>query len=258
MKYLTFPLFSLSVLCSSVFAESCDINFKYGVIIDPTHVRLLNQGTTYIQITHDKQLFISGREIMLNTKQETLLHRYSQKIRKQVPEIVSIAIGGVDVGLEAVNKVVSGLTGKNSESHQKFQERFNQMQWRLRERFNHSDKNYFIAPQDLDDFDEIFSGEFEKEIEEIVTESLDSILMAVGDAIDNSKHDKTESRYGDFGLNMEDIGESLKTGLSNQTNALDKKVKLFCENLQKLNLLEEEIRSTIPNLNQLDLIENKT
>ena len=257
MKFLTFPLFSISVFCNAVFAESCDINFKHGVIIDPKHVRLLTQGSTYIQITHDKQLFISGREIMLNTEQEILLEQYSQNIRNQVPEIVSIAIDGVDVGLEAVNKVVSGLTGKNSDSHQQFQERFNQMQWRLRERFNHSDNNYFIAPQDLDDFDEIFSGEFEKEIEKIITESLDSILMAVGDAIDSSNHKKTENRYSDFSHNMEDIGENLKTGLSSQTNALDKKVKQFCENLQKLNLLEENIRSTIPNLNQLDLIENK-
>ena len=258
MKFLIFSLFSLSVLCTSAFAESCDVNFKYGVIIDPVHIRLLNQGTTSIQITHDKQLFISGREITLNTKQEALLHQYSQNIRKQVPEIVSVAIDGVDVGLEAVNKVVSGLTGKNSHSHQKFQERFNQMQWRLRERFNHSDKSYFIAPQDLNDFDEIFSGEFEKEIEKIITESLDSILMAVGDAFENSTHEKTESRYGDLSHNMEDIGENLKMGLSTQTNALDKKVKQFCENLQKLNLLEEEIRSAIPKLNQLDLIENKT
>lgn len=256
LKFLTPITLSLSLLCGSAFAESCDINFKYGVVIDPLHVRLLNKDTTYIQITRDKQLFISGREIILNNKQEKLLASYSKAIREQVPEIVSIAVDGVDVGLEAVNKVISGLTGENSNSHQKFQERFTDMQWRLRERFNHSDNNYFIAPQDFDDFDEIFSGEFEEEIEQIVSESLGSILMAVGEAIVNDAGDHNENRDSNFSDKMETLGKDLKVGLSTQTNALDKKVKLFCENLKQLNVIEEEIRSSIPNLNQLDLIES--
>ena len=245
------------MLCGSVMAESCDVNFKYGVVIDPLHVRLLNNDTTYIQITHDTQLFISGREIILNSKQQSLIKEYSQHIRKQVPEIVSIAVEGVDVGLEAVNKVIGGLTDENSDSYQKFQERFGDMQWQLRSRFNQSDENYYIAPQDFHDFDEIFSGEFEKEIEKIVTESLGSIIMAVSEAIINESNDNTESRDGNFSKKVENLGKDLKIGLSGQTNALDKKVKVFCENLMQLNLLEEKIRSTIPNLSQLDLIENK-
>lgn len=257
MKFLTLPVLSISLLSSAVFAESCDVNFKYGVVIDPLHVRLLNKGTTYIQITSNKQLFISGREIILNNKQEKLLETYAKTIRSQVPEIVSIAIAGVDVGLEAVNKVIGGLTGENSSAHQKLQERFTDMHWRLRGRFNHSDENYFIAPQDFDDFDEIFSGEFEKEIEHIITDSLGSILMAVGEAMINNESDNNENRDGDFNSRMENLGKDLKIGLITQTNALDKKVKLFCENLKQLNVLEEQIRSTIPNLNQLDLIEDK-
>jgi len=247
----------MCLLTSSVFAESCDVNFKYGVVIDPIHVRLLNKETTYIQITRNKQLFVSGREIMLNSKQENLLATYSKNIRQQVPQIVSIAVNGVDVGLEAVNKVISGLTGENSQSHQKFQERFTDMQWRLRGRFNHSDDSYFIAPQDFDDFDEIFSGEFEKEIEQIVTQSLGSILMAVGEAIVNDESDDNENRGGDLSHRMENLSEDLKLGLISQTNELDKKVKVFCENLKQLDQLEEQIRLTIPNLNQLDLIGDK-
>jgi hypothetical protein len=245
------------MLSCAAAAENCDVNFRYGVVIDPTHVRLLNNDTTYIQITNNTQLFISGREIILNGKQKALLKQYAQRIRQQVPEIVSIAVDGVDVGLEAVNKVIGGLTGENSDSHQQFQERFTDMQWRLRSRFNQSEQNYYIAPQDFDDFDEIFSGEFEEEIEEIVSQSLGSILMAVGEAIVKDDSDDTENRDGDFAQKMEKLGQDLKIGLSTQTNALDKKVKLFCDNLKQLNLLEEEVRATIPNLNQLDLIENK-
>lgn len=261
MKLITLPILLVGVISYSVYAEKCDVSFKYGVVIDPLHVRLLKEGeVTYIQITRNRQLFISGREIMLNTKQIALLSEYSKSIRHQVPEIVSIAIEGVDVGLDAVNKAIGGLIGQDNESHRLFQKRFNDMQWNLRSRFNHSDQSYYIAPQNFNDFDEIFSGEFEKEIEHIVTQSLGSILMAVGDAIvqrtDRNQDKKKDNKKIILNNEMTNLEKELISELSTKTYALDQKAKVFCENLKELNKLENKIRSTIPNLNQLDLIEN--
>lgn len=261
MKRYALPVLLTGLISNSVYAE-CNMSFKYGVVIDPLHVRLLEEELTYIQITRNQQLFISGREIMLNSEQKALLGEYSIQIRQQVPEIVSIAIEGVDVGLEAVNKSIGGATGEDNESRKLFQKRFNDMQWNLRNRFNHSDESYYIAPQSFNDFDEIFSGEFEKEIEHIVTQSLGSILMAVGDAIVKRTDRNQDKRNDDNSIilnnKMTNLEKELISELSTQTNALDKKARIFCTNLKELDKLENQIRASIPNLSQLDLIQSKS
>lgn len=191
----------------------------------------------------------------MNDQQQQLLAQYTEGIRQQVPEIVSIAIEGVDIGLKAVNKVIGGLTGENSATHQKFQERFSEMQWRLRKRFNHSDQNYYIASQDFDDFDEIFAGEFEQDIEEIVSESIGTILLAVGEAMTSRDEENGEKRVDTFDERMENMGKDLKLEIGSRANELEKKVEKFCSNLKKLDQIESEMQNNIIQLSQFNLIE---
>lgn len=239
----------------NVNAASCAVNFNYGVIIDPAHIRFISEDQTRVQINGVNQLFVGGREIKLNQEQQVLVKQYAQGIRKQVPEIVSIAIEGLEIGLKAVNKVIAGLTGENSASHQKLQKRFDELQWRLRKRFNHSDNNYYIAPQDFDDFDEIFAGEFEQEIEQIVTQSIGTMLMAVGQAMTNNEEESLEQRVNTYGEKMEDIGQEIKLDISNQADVLQSKADLFCDQLKELDAIETKLHDMLDALQAYDLIE---
>jgi hypothetical protein len=248
---------SLLVTClymSTANAQQCDINFNYGVIIDPAHLRIVNQGQTYVQINGQHQLFVYGREIALNKAQKSQLSEYTSGIRSQVPAIVSIAIEGVELGLKAVNKVISSLTGENSATHQQFQEKFDEMKSRLRTRFNHSDESYYIAPQDFDDFDEIFTGEFKKEIETIVTNSVGNILVAVGEAITHKEKQSTEQRIETFDQRIESMGNDIKIDISNQANTLENKAAIICASLLKLDQIENKLQLEIPALAEFNLI----
>jgi hypothetical protein len=239
---------------STANAQQCDINFNYGVIIDPAHLRIVNQGQTYVQINGQHQLFVYGREIALNKAQKSQLSEYTSGIRSQVPAIVSIAIEGVELGLKAVNKVISSLTGENSATHQQFQEKFDEMKSRLRTRFNHSDESYYIAPQDFDDFDEIFAGEFKKEIETIVTNSVGNILVAVGEAITHKEKQSTEQRVETFDQRIESMGNDIKIDISNQANTLENKAAIICASLLKLDQIENKLQLEIPSLAEFNLI----
>lgn len=239
----------------AVSAQQCDINFNYGVIIDPAHLRIVDHGQTYVQINGPHQLFVNGREIQLNDEQKKQLSEYTNGIRAQVPAIVSIAIEGVELGLKAVNKVISGLTGENSASHQQFQEKFDEMKWRLHARFNHSSESYYIAPQDFDDFDEIFAGEFEKEIESIVSDSVGTILIAVGEAMTHREEQSTEQRVETFDQRIETMGNDIKLDISNQANVLEEKAAKICASLATLDDIENKLQVEIPALAEFNLIE---
>ncbi len=239
----------------NVNAAHCDVNFNYGVVIDPSHLRIIDQGQTLVQINNDQQLFIKGREIALTPKQQKILIQYAQGIRTQVPEIVAIAIEGIDLGLKAVNKIIGGLTGENSAAHQKIQEKFNELQNRLRLRFNQSAQNFYIAPQDFDDFDEIIAGDLEDEIQDIVSESIGTILNAVGDAMATSDNDDIEHRVETITERIESIADNIDIEIEKPADKLNNKTLQFCQNLILLNEKETLMQQLLPQLSQYDLIQ---
>ncbi len=256
IKFASLSLGLLS-LGQQASAQQCSINLNYGVIIDPKHIRIVEKGQTQVQINKAAQLFIRGTEVSLTDEQQILLTNFSTGIRQQVPEIVSIAIEGADIGLKAVNKVVAGLTGENSASQQKVQAKFDELKWRIRARFNQSANNYYIAPQDLNDFDEMFTGEFEQEIEAMISTSIGSILEAVGQSM---LTDSNESEYGGearittFDDRLTSISKGLELEVSERAKALDEKVALFCQQLTHLNSIEAQLHQAIPTLKDTTLL----
>jgi DUF2884 family protein len=252
-KFSMVALFA-AITSSSAMAEQCNVNFNYGVVIDPSHVRILNHGQTYVQFNGEHQVFVHGREIALTDENIETVSLFVSGIREQVPQIVSIAIEGVEIGLKAVNKVIGGLTGENSASHRRITEKFDEMQMRLHKRFNHSDESYYIAPQDFDEFDEIFAGEFEHEIEEIVSESIGTILMAVGEAMANRDEEDIEQRVDTFDERIESMGNELTLEIGNKASKLETKAEKFCKKLSALDKIETEMQLTIPALANFNLI----
>ncbi len=263
LKKILLSTFLSTLLTNEVYAQQCSINLNYGVIIDPSHIRILEQGQTQVQINGAEQLFIKGRELHLSLEQAELLKQFADGIRLHFPEIVSIAIEGADIGLKAVNEVIGGLTGENSASQQKFQAKFDELKWRIRARFNQSANNYYIAPQDFNDFDKMFADEFEQEIEEVIEESVGTILKVVGrsllNEIENSEGSNNEERITSFDERMVGMSEGLELEVTERAKALDKKASLFCQQLVELNKIESKLHLSIEQLSNYNLIqENRT
>lgn len=259
-KAIACLIFPMLALLNSAYASQCSINLNYGVIIDPKHIRIIEHGQTHVQINGSKQLFIQGREVTLDEKQQELLTQFSTGIREEVPEIVSLAIEAIDIGLKAVNEVIGGLTGENSASQQKVQAKFEELKWRIRARFNQSANNYFIAPQDFNDFDEMFTGEFEQEIEEIIQNSIGTLIEAVGQSLLNdSEHIESsgEPRITPFDERISSMSKGLELEVSKRAKALDLKADRFCQQLIELDKLEHQLHLSIEKLKPFNLIETQ-
>jgi hypothetical protein len=243
------------------YAQQCSIHLNYGVIIDPNNIRIVEKSKTQLQINESKQLFIGGREIILSSQQTKLLETFSLGIRQQIPEIVSIAIEGVDVSFKAVNQLVVGLTGENSEEQQKIRTKFEELKWRIRARFNQSTNNYYIAPQDLTDFDEILTGEFEQEIESMISGSIGTILETVGQSLlsdNNSNEYGSEVRVNTLDPKLTNMNKDFILTKNHKAKALDDRISLFCKQLKKLNEIEDKLDIAIPEISGFNIIEIST
>ncbi|WP_448566396.1 DUF2884 family protein [Thalassotalea ganghwensis] len=258
-----FKFFSLLliIISTTINAKQCNVNFNHGVILTEQHIRIVENGITLVQITRPDQVFVGGIEIPLNAEQSELIVQYEHAIRMQVPAIVNVAIESVNAGLKAINKVISGLASDSATSKQKLQSKFDELELRLRQRFNHSDNSYYIAPQDFIDFDQIFAGEFEQEIQIIVSDSIGTILTAVNDAIIkdielNSEDANKEMRVNTMNTTskIDSLGKELRQEITPKNNALMLKAKEFCQALHNLNQLEKTINTQIPKLVDLNLL----
>jgi len=260
MTHLSLSLLFLGlyiIINPQVSAQQCSIHFNYGVITHPKHIRIVDQGQTKIQINEAKQLFIQGREVELSVIQQKVLAQFYNGLRKQLPAIVSIALEGVDIGLKTISDVIGSLTGENSASQQKVQAKFDELKWRTRTRFNQSADNYYIAPQDFTDLDGLLAGQFEQEMEEIISTSIGTIMTAVERSIltDNTDEEyKLEERVVAFDHRLTHLSKELDFEVSERTKALNKKASLFCEKLHELNKIEGQLQAIIIELKDYDLI----
>lgn len=232
-------------------AKTCDIQLRYGILITPEHIRILNRNTTTIQINNDRQLFINGEWIRLENHEIELLRSFSRGLRIEVPQIVGIAMEGADIGLMALDKIMSGIsdTGEGD----LFQEEFQDFRARFKQKFNHIDNKFYIAPQSLDKLANFFEDELGQEIKNVVTGSLGAVLIAMGDAI-NTNESGSELNIVDVSKQLERLEARIEKQLLAKSEVLGKKAEQFCHRLTELNRTESELHVMLPRLKKYDLV----
>jgi len=255
IKSILFVLASFSIT-NNALAQQCDINLNYGVVINNDHIRILDSGKTYLQINGSQQLFVSGKEIPLSNEQASLISDFSSGIRTDVPKIVSIAIKGIDISLKAGNQIIAGLTGQNSAAHQNFQKHLEEFQWSLLKRYNQSDDSFYLAPQNLKNFGELFAGEFEQEIENILLESLEPSMSTIYDASSNSDIINNKQDLDTLKNKIENINENLGFTITSTIKKISSKTSIICQNIHALNEIENTLNKEIVELKQFNLIES--
>jgi hypothetical protein len=133
--------------------ELCDVKLGHGLIITKDIIRIVDKGQARVQINNDSQLFIKGRWIELNEQETAVLREYSLGLRSTVPELVKLATDGVNIGLSAIEQVVTGFTDKEPEI---LKEQLKYVEKALRDKFKAGDDFYYIAPQSLSKLDDFF------------------------------------------------------------------------------------------------------
>jgi hypothetical protein len=249
-----FVLLALPWMSFASQAKSCDIELRYGILITPEHIRILDRHLTKIQINHDQQLFINGQWIRLEVHEVALLKSFSEGLRNEVPQIVGIAMEGAEIGLKALDKIMAGIADTGDSDL--FHEEFAAFRARFKKKFNHIDNKFYIAPQSLDKLDDFFEDELGQEIKKVVTGSLGAVLVALGEAI-NSNESGLEKNVIDVSRQLKRLEAKIEQQLSAKSLVLEKKAKQFCDRLTELNKTESELHVMLPRLSSYDVVKLK-
>ncbi|TMO85901.1 YggN family protein [Pseudoalteromonas spongiae] len=256
MKLVRFWVFLItSILFSnaSLADELCDVELGHGLIITDDVIRIVDKGQTNVQINNDTQLFIRGRWVELNDEEMQVLKEYSKGLRSTVPELVKLATDGVNLGLSAIEQVVTGFTDKEPEV---LKDQLKYVEIALKDKFKAGDDFFYIAPQSLSKLDDFFEKEISQKIHSAVHGSLGAILVALGDAFE-SNEGNIEQKITGMGERIDIIASEIDKSLQKKVVQLEQKANQYCGCLRTLNETEDKLQQLVPELADFDLVQVK-
>lgn len=229
----------------------CEAELSHGLIITDSEIRIVDNGQTRVQINNDQQLLIRGYYIQLSDADTLVLKEYAQGIRDTVPELVSLATDGVNLGLSAIEQIVEGMSDKEPEV---LKTQLQYVERALMDKFKRGDDFFFIAPQSLSKIDDFFTQEISQKIHSAVHGSLGAILVSLGDAF-KSREGNIEDRITDMGQRMDIISKEIDKSLQKKAQQLEDKADEYCECLNLLDETEARLQAIVPSLMAYDLVD---
>lgn len=256
-----FILTSISTAVMAHDEHSCNVNFDKDLSINSQLVSMKDAGTELWRINNNGQLWLDGKVITTDSNTQALLREYQAGIRTQTLETVALVEDALLLAADAVNSVITELTGDSLQDHPALQTALDKIKASTDSIVVRSGDNIDIYGSRFDSLDGAFGAEFEQAIEEAVTSSMGSIMMLVGKAM-TSGEGNFEQRMEAFGERMERFGEDLEARMDTKSAALEQRGDAMCGHLQQLDTLENQIQQAIPQMQQYDLIDvnssNKT
>lgn len=190
----------------------------------------------------------------LNPSEQELVRQYAQGLRKFVPELVSIAVDSVELGLSAIENMLLGIG--NSAQQEEWQALIRETTYQLTSRFVRSGEHFYLAPQSLNELDAFLHGELKQQLKDLAKFTVGAVWDALREAMQQSEDDfeRTESQNWQP---ANELVEKINQGLDLKADELEQKSVLFCQRLTELDQIETQLQQRLPQLLKYDVVTMK-
>lgn len=254
MRFLWWLVLLVGMAVSSVARAdfNCEVELNYGLVVNDQQIRVIDNSRTVYQINHNTQLLVEGNWIELEPKQQQALTQLAEGVHTVVPKMILLASEGVDLAVDTIEHVYTGLVGKEHDSYDKLQSSLHRVQMRIKEKFIHAGDNFYMGPGTLENVDDLVDRELEEQIEEAMNTSLGGILSAIGGLVSDSA--STDEKIASLARRIENLGGKMETQIGPKADSLKHKAQWFCNQFQHLDKIEEQLRRDIPQLHPYNVI----
>lgn len=225
--------------------SSCNFNLEYDFEIKDSEITFSNDAGSKIFINQDNQLFVNDSQQSLDESQQQLVDNYADGVRDLVPEITTIAIEGVNLGVKAAAMALSSLLGDSSPEFDHFTDKVNELAASITLKLNSSD---FSTKTIEDSFDD----EFEKEIELVVEEAMAEIAPIIMAQMVTAAMSGDDSSISELEMRTENLEYDIKSFVEPQAEALEARAEELCSSVAALDNIESELVDS--GLAMMDLI----
>lgn len=232
--------------------DRCDVSLNYDVKVEPKKLVMSKKGTQKYRIEAE-QLFVEGKQVDLTDKQKKLVTQYADEVSTQVPEVIQLVNEAVTLASQAVRMALTPLMGDVADA--KFDEMIAGVQKRVDSvAYKHGDSFYLAATEDS--IQSTFNDEFRQEMEQIVQNSVGTIMMTIGSQIMSGDAENFEAKMDAFSKKMDNLGEDVEQQIETQSKELEAKADRLCGRFEQLLVLENQLRKEVPELASYPLTQN--
>ena len=250
MRLLVFILLLISSTANANI--DCEVSLNYGVVVSEQQIRIIGHGgRTVYQINHPSQLIVQGEWIALDDQQERKLAEFSAGIHQVVPKMILLANEGVELAVETIEQVYSGLV-KDDKSQKKLQKSLERVQMSVKEKFIRANYNFYMGPGSLEQVNDLVDHELEEQLEEAMSTSVGGILSVIGGLVANGEVSK--EKVAAIANQLEILGEEIGQTVGPKAETLKLKAKWFCNKFKELDKAEDKLRASIKELNSFNVL----
>jgi hypothetical protein len=252
MRFLVFTLLIISLSSTVNAGTDCEVSLNYGVVVSEQQIRVIGPGGRAVyQINHPSQLIVQGEWIDLDKQLELELAEFSAGIHQVVPKMILLANEGVELAVETIEQVYSGLV-KDDKSQKKLQKSLERVQMSVKEKFIRANDNFYMGPGSLEQVNDLVDRELEEQLEEAISTSVGGILSVIGGLVANGEVSK--EKVAVIANQLESLGEEIGQTVGPKAETLKLKAQWFCNRFKELDKAEDKLRASIKELKPYNVL----
>jgi hypothetical protein len=247
-------LFAGALACCSlpVFASQCNVELNGNMQLENKILAITLDNDTRLTIDQDKTLYIDGIALTLDTRQQRWVDNYYNGINQAVPQAAAIATDAVALASTALNEVFTQLLGSDNTALTDLSDKLRNLDQQIQYNFYAENGDIRLYSESFKNggfFGEQWEAQFEGAIEDLVTDSIGHLIVAIGTQLIFSGGDTEE-----FEQKMERFGQQMEQKVEYQAEVLEEKANVLCSTLAQVDFAETQLQK-IEQLADLDVIQ---
>lgn len=245
------------LICSStsILANQCNVELHGDLTLENKVLTVNLDNNTHMKIDESQTLYLNGDLFPVNAEQQKSVENYYNSISQTAPQVADITIDAITLANTAINEIFTELLGSDSRALKKLSEKLQELDQQVHYNFYAKDGSLRIHSKSFENGD-FFGPEweqnFEQAIEQLVSEFIGTLMVAIGSEILFSGGDMDA-----FEKKMERFGKELERTMEFQAETLKHKAEDLCASLMRVDSAEKQLQKLIKHLSGLDVLQIK-
>lgn len=241
----------LAAISSRAFAHdnTCNVEFRSDITISPDAIEIASHDRQMV-IKENQDLYVDGNQVQLTSKEQELVETYAAQVRDTIPEIVAVALEGVEIGLTAVTEVFYAFSKDGPP--ESLQNSIDSIQETVDARMRQDDNIIYLKGGEISGLESTMD-DLEPALEDAIADAVGSMIVSMGEALIEEEGSLTE-RLAGLSRSAEQFERDIETKVKGRAERLEQRAEGLCDQVYALQATESRLHLEVPETRPFDLV----
>jgi hypothetical protein len=230
--------------------SSCQVEFSSDVSISSDVITVSTESGDSLRIDSMNALYVNGDNQSLNPEQQAVVDAYADQVRTTIPEIVAIALEGVEIALTAVSEVFYSLLEQSPPPA--LLDSIDRIEEAVAERMSVNGDTINVKGGEINGLEKTMA-ELEPQIEQAVKTAVGDIVVSIGESVRDGEAGIMDSLLG-FAKKAEQFERDIEEEVTKKAQKLERRAEGLCDEVYALQAVESRMHRDIPATRGFDMV----